>query len=562
MQAQLLDSMDIERERGITIKLTPVRMNYTAKDGQEYILNLIDTPGHVDFSYEVSRSLAAVEGAILLVDATQGIQAQTLANLYLALDQNLEVIAVANKIDLPAAEVEKVTDEIVNLIGCPREDVLRVSGKTGFNVDSILERIVSKIKPPRIETSLPLRALIFDSVYDEYKGVIAYIRVMEGRIKKGDKIRFVSMGQDAEVLEVGVFRPKYVECEELSAGEIGYVSFGVKDLGQCRVGDTIGDRSVTVALPGYKEVKPFVFAGIFCKEGNEFSKLREAVEKLKLNDASLVYEVENNNALGFGIRAGFLGMLHLDIVQERLRREYDLDLIITVPSVAYRLYRLGDGEDFSIVKSPSDLPDPSKIAKLEEPMMKVSIVCPKDYMGPVMQLVSEKRGTYISTEYLDLGTAVLHYRMHLSSIIVDFYDKLKSVSTGYASLNYEFDGYEEVEVVVLDILVADKKMEPLATIVYEEDAYYAGRKIVETLKDILPRQQFEVKIQAAIGAKIIASAKIPAMRKDVTDYLSGGDVSRKMKLLSKQKEGKKKMKEMGIGKVDIPPDAFIAVLKR
>ena len=562
MQEQLLDQMDIERERGITIKLTPVRMDYKSPNGEEYMLNLIDTPGHVDFSYEVSRSLAAVEGAVLLVDATQGIQAQTLANLYLALDQNLEIIPVANKIDLPAADPEKIKKEITTLLGCEEEDIVFVSAKTGKNVEQVLEKVVEKVAPPQAIDEKPLQSLIFDSVYDEYKGIIAYVRVVDGEIKKGDKVKFMSTGMETEVLEVGCFKPKHHTLPSLQAGEIGYIIPGVKELGQCRVGDTIANVKSQNSLPGYKEVKPFVYAGIFCKEGNEFERLRDAMEKLLLNDSALTYEVENNNALGFGFRCGFLGMLHLEIVQERLRREYNLDLIVTIPSVEYRVFLRGKGEQFLTVNDPQELPDPGSIEKIQEPLMKVDVVCPKEYIGGVMQIVAEKRGVYIDTEYLDQDRAVLHYKMLLSSIIVDFYDKLKSASSGYASLNYEFFGYQTVDVVRLDILVAEKLVEPLSTMVHKEDAYNAGRQVVDKLKDILPRQMFDVKIQSAIGAKIIASARLSAMRKDVTAKLYGGDVTRKRKLLEKQKKGKQKMKSMGIGKVDIPPEAFIAVLKR
>jgi len=530
---------------------------------QSYVLNLIDTPGHVDFSYEVSRSLAAVEGAILLVDATQGVQAQTLANLYLAIEQNLVVIPVINKIDLPASDVPRVENEIINLLGCAKEDILRVSAKTGEGVLAVLDEVVKKVPSPKVEAEQPLRALIFDSTFDDYRGVVAYVRVVEGKVKRGDKIKMMATGAEEEVLEVGVFKPKLVKKDELVSGEIGYVITGLKQVADCRVGDTITlakDFAAVEPLHGYREVKPMVFAGIFCKEGNEYSELREAIEKLKLNDASLTYEPEHSTALGFGFRCGFLGMLHLDVMQERLHREYNLDLIITVPSVAYKIHKTS-GEILTI-KSPQELPDPSKLDFIEEPIMAVDIVSPKDYLGSIMKLTQEKRGVYLTTEYLDDKIAVLHYTMPLASLIIDFYDKLKSVSAGYASLNYDFKGYNRVDVVKMDILVAQDPVEALSTIVYRDEAQTAGRKVVEELKKILPRQMFEVKLQAAIGGKIIASEKIPARRKDVTAGLYGGDVTRKRKVLEKQKKGKKKMMAMGMGKVDIPPEAFIAVLKR
>ncbi|MFA6533820.1 MAG: translation elongation factor 4 [Patescibacteria group bacterium] len=552
MQDQLLDQMDLERERGITIKLQPVKMNY-----QGYMLNLIDTPGHVDFTYEVSRSLAAVEGAILLVDAAQGIQAQTLANLYLALEQNLAIIPVINKIDLPAADVPAVSREIINLLGCQPEEILKVSAKTGEGVLAVLGEVIKKVPPPIIIENAPLQALIFDSKFDEYRGVVADIRVTAGQVKKGDRVQYLATGAVGEVLEVGVFRPQLIPQNSLAAGEIGYLVTGLKTVADCRVGDTIG-VSDSQALPGYREVKPMVFAGIFCKEGDDYAQLREAMEKLKLNDAALSYEPENSPALGFGFRCGFLGMLHLDIVQERLRREYDLSLIITVPSVAYRLFKTNGQE--SIIKSPQELPDGSAIERVEEPLMKVDLVAPKTYLGGIMEIAQQKRGVYLNTEFLDDKIAILHYQMPLASLIIDFYDKLKSVSQGYASLNYEFAGYQEAAVSRLDILVGGDKVEALSTIVYRDEAYAVGKKIAKELKEVLPRQMFEIKLQAAIGGTVIASERIAAMRKDVTAKLYGGDVTRKRKLLEKQKKGKKKMRTMG--KVDIPPEAFMAVLKR
>ncbi|MFA5413403.1 MAG: translation elongation factor 4 [Patescibacteria group bacterium] len=556
MKDQLLDMMDLERERGITIKLQPVRMNY-----KDFILNLIDTPGHVDFNYEVSRSLAAVEGALLLVDATQGVQAQTLGNLYLALEQNLTIIPVVNKVDLKNAEVEKTVQEIVALVGCKKEEVILASGKTGVGVPEILEAVVEKVPSPRGKIDEPLRALIFDSKYDDYKGVVAYVRVVDGEVRRGDKMFLMATKTESEVLEVGYFKPKFQTAEKLLAGEIGYIVTGLKEIEKCRVGDTVTSKnseSMVRSLPGYKEVKPMVFAGIFCKEGDDFPKLRDAILKLKLNDASLTFETEQSKALGFGFRCGLLGLLHLEIVEERLRREHNLDVIVTVPSVAYRI--TNQKNEVAIIKSPSELPDLSRIKMIEEPWIKIDVVSPSNYIGGIMQMVQEKRGIYFNTEYLDADRVILHYEIPLSAILVDFYDKLKSVSSGYASLNYEFFGYREADVLKMDILVASEPVEALATIVYRDTAQDVGRRIVSSLKKVLPRQMFEVKIQAALGGKIIASEHLPAMKKDVTAKLYGGDVTRKNKLLEKQKKGKKKMK--ALGKVDIPPAAFLAVLKK
>lgn len=554
MKEQLLDQMDIERERGITIKLAPVRMDFLGHE-----LNLIDTPGHVDFTYEVSRSLHAAEGAVVLVDASQGIQAQTLANLYLAIEANLVIIPVLNKIDLPNAQPEKVTADICNLLGCDESEVLKVSGKTGAGVEALLNTIIERVPAPKLNRDKPLRALIFDSVYDEYRGVIALVRVFEGQVKPGAKIKFVSNGQLAEALEVGHFAPKYVKDNQMNSGEIGYIVTGLHDVAQCRVGDTITLQQETVEpLPGYKQVKPMVYAGIFCKDGSDFNKLREAVEKLKLNDASLSYEPENSSALGSGFRCGFLGLLHLEIFQERLRREFDLELVVTIPSVANKIYfKNGDIKE---IFNPQDFPDPTFIDFVEEPIMKVDLFTPKDYLGAIMGLSTEKRGTYINTEYLDDDLAILHYYLPLTQLIVDFYDKLKSVSSGYASLNYDFYGYARTDVVKMDILVAEEKVEALSLITYRDTATSIGRKIVTTLKEALPKQQFVVKIQASIGGKIIASDRLSALRKDVTAKLYGGDWTRRAKLLEKQKKGKKKM--MNIGKVDIPSDVFLKVLKR
>jgi len=562
MKDQLLDSMDLERERGITIKLTPVRMDY-----KNYILNLIDTPGHVDFNYEVSRSLAAVEGAVLLVDATQGVQAQTIGNLYLAIDQNLTIIPVINKIDAPMANIEKTRAEIIHLIGCKSEDIILASGKTGQGVEDILEAIVERISPPEDTSHNDTRALIFDSVYNDYKGVIASIRVVDGELKKGDKIFLLGTGADAEILEIGYYKPKFKPTEKLNNGEIGYVVTGLKELKECRVGDTIttikGEiKDITAeALPGYKEVKPMVYAGIFPKEGDEYQILRDAIDKLKLNDASLFYEPEHSLALGFGFRCGFLGLLHLDIFQERLHREYGMEIIITVPSVAYKIKTKNNKE--TIIHSPQEMPDPSHLEQTLEPWMKLDIITPKDFVGNVMALISERKGKYINTEYLSSDTdqrAMLHYEIPLASLITDFYDKLKTVTSGYASMNYEFKDYEETDVVKLDIMVADDPVEALSTLVWRDQAYKVGKKVVESLKDSLPRQQFVVKIQAAVGGKVIAADRLSALRKDVLAKMSGGDYTRKMKLLQKQKKGKKRMGAHG--KVDIPTETYLAVLKR
>ncbi|HCC21827.1 elongation factor 4 [Candidatus Uhrbacteria bacterium RIFOXYC2_FULL_47_19] len=567
MKSQILDQMDLERERGITIKLQPVRMNYQAEDGDEYVLNLIDTPGHVDFTYEVSRSLAAVEGAVLLVDATQGVQAQTLANLYLALDENLTVIPVINKIDLPNAQPEVVRDEIVNLLGCRPEEVLTASGKTGDGVREVLEAVVAKVPPPTGNSSAPLRALIFDSIYDSYKGVVAYVRVIDGAIQRNDNFRMIATEAGGEVLEVGYFRPKMIQAETLQAGEIGYIVTGFKDIEQCRVGDTVTVddffEQKVVSLDGYREVRPMVFAGIFPKEGNDYERLRESMHKLKLNDASLTFDPEHSAALGFGFRCGFLGMLHLEIVQERLRREHGMEIVVTLPSVAYEVSQT-DGRQL-VAKSPIELPDPSRIASIAEPWVKVDIVSPKDYLGAVMALAQEKRGIYTNTEYLITGSdgssrAVIHYDLPLASILVDFYDKLKSVSSGYASLSYELSGYRSADVVRLDILVNGDPAEALSMIVYRDAAQREGRRVTERLKETLPRQQFEIRIQASVGSKVVASSRIAPYRKDVTVGLYGGDATRKQKLLEKQKKGKKRLGKGG--RVDIPPEAYLAVLKR
>ncbi|HRY36377.1 MAG TPA: translation elongation factor 4 [Candidatus Magasanikbacteria bacterium] len=566
MKAQLLDSMELERERGITIKLTPVRMKYHF-DKQDYILNLIDTPGHVDFTYEVSRSLAAVEGAILLVDATQGVQAQTIGNLYLALEQNLHIIPVINKIDMPMANIEKTKAEIIHLIGCDENEIILASGKTGVGVEEILKRIIEKVPPPKDTAELPPRAMIFDSSFNEYKGVVASVRMIDGEMKKGDKIYLMGTQTPADTLDVGYYTPKFVSSEKINNGEIGYVVTGLKEVRDCRVGDTITtkeaiEKNKTLEqLPGYKEVKPMVFAGIFPKEGDEYQSLRDAIEKLKLSDSALFFEPEHSQALGFGFRCGFLGMLHLDIFQERLKREYEIEIIITVPSVAYKITK-SDGKEITI-HSPQEMPDPSHISSVTEPWMKLDIITPKDYVGNVMGLISERKGRYINTQYLSTGTdqrAMLHYEVPLASLITDFYDKLKTVTSGYASMNYEYMDYEKTEVVKLDIIIAEDPVESLATLVWKEEAYKVGKKITESLKNSLPRQQFEVKIQASVGGKIIASERLSALRKDVIETMSGGDYTRKLKLLQKQKKGKKRM--VAHGKVDIPTETYLEVLKR
>ncbi|MDO8626040.1 MAG: translation elongation factor 4 [Candidatus Magasanikbacteria bacterium] len=568
MKSQLLDSMDLERERGITIKLAPVRMHYT-NSGTEYILNLIDTPGHVDFNYEVSRSLAAVEGAILLVDATQGVQAQTIGNLYLALEQNLSIIPVINKIDMAIANVEKTRAEIKSLTGCKDQDIILASGKTGQGVPEILEAIIKRVPPPANNIQTTPRALIFDSLFNEYKGVVASVRVVDGVLKKGDKIILMSTRAPAEILELGYYVPKFHPAPELKNGEIGYIVTGLKEVRDCRVGDTItlydkarGALSQS-PLPGYKEVKPMVFAGIFPKDGSAYEELRDAIEKLKLSDSALIFEPEHSSALGFGFRCGFLGMLHLDIFQERLKREHDLEVVITAPSVAYQVTKTNGA--VVVIKSPTEMPEQNYVVEVEEPWMKLDIITPKDYVGAVMGLVQERQGRYLTTEYLSSGAdqrALLHYEIPLASLITDFYDKLKTVTSGYASMNYELKGYHKTEVVRLDILVADDLVESLATLVWKSDAHAVGKKICAALKDSLPRQQFELKIQAAIGGKIIAAERLSALRKDVLAKMSGGDVTRKMKLLKKQKQGKAKMKAAGLSKVNIPTEAYLAVLKR
>ena len=553
MKEQLLDTMDLERERGITIKLQPVRMEY-----KDYILNLIDTPGHVDFAYEVSRSLLAVEGAILLVDATQGVEAQTLSNLYLAISQNLTIIPVLNKIDLPNAQVDKVKQEVVSLLGVPEEEILLASGKTGEGVLEILDKVVEKIPEPQGSKENKTQALIFDSKYDDYQGVVAFVRIFEGKVNRHDKIDLIAAQKTSDAQDVGVFKPNLVKTGKLEAGEIGYIVTGFKDVSHARVGDTITlNLDKAKALPGYKEVKPMVFAGLYPESGDEYPKLRDAIAEIRLSDASLFFEQEHSPALGFGYRCGFLGMLHMEIIAERLRREYNLSLIVTTPSVAYRVIK--DNQE-KIIHSPIELSDPGSIKEIQEPWTKVEIVTPKQYIGNIMKLIQEKHGIFGDTEYLDQERVVLHNEVPLAGLITDFYDTLKNVSSGYASLNYEFKDYRKAEIVRMDILVAEEIVEAFSVLVNKQDSYKIGKQIITKLKDIIPKHQFVIKLQAAIGGKIIAAERISAMRKDVTAKLYGGDVTRKRKLLEKQKKGKKKM--MNQGKVDIPSRAFLEVLKK
>lgn len=561
---QMLDTMELEQERGITIKLQPVRMNW-AQNGQDYILNLIDTPGHVDFYYEVSRSLAACEGAILVVDATQGIEAQTLANCYMAMEHNLEIIAVLNKIDLPSADVERRAKEIETALGIPVGEIISVSAKEGTNVAKVLERVIEKVPCPKVAATDELKALIFDSVYDTYKGVVAYIRLKSGSVKRGDRVHFLSTKKEIEVLEVGYFKPKYQPADILLPGEVGYIVTGLRNVRESRVGDTIwhgGSTGMNVeqALPleGYKVVKPFVFAGIFCTDSDDYPLLRESLEKLKLNDSSLTFEPEHSGALGHGFRCGFLGLLHMDIVQERLEREYNLDLIATAPSVSYIVVDTVGGE--TLISSPADLPDPAKIRDIKEPWVKVEILTPSDSMGAIMTLCADKRGIAKNTQYIDEKRVILHFELPLASIVIDFYDQLKSISSGYASMNYEHLDYREGDLVKLDVMVAGEKVDALSLIVHRANAFYVGSDLVKKLKELIPKHQFTIALQAAIGGKIIARETIAAYRKDVTGYLYGGDVSRKKKLLEKQKKGKKRMKMMG--RVELPQEAFLAVLKK
>ncbi len=560
MQEQVLDNMDLERERGITIKSQAVRLIYHGQDGEEYQFNLIDTPGHVDFNYEVSRSLAACEGAVLIVDAAQGIEAQTLANVYLALDNNLEILPVINKIDLPSANPKWAKQEIEDIIGIPAEDAPEISAKNGINIEEVLERLITDIPAPTGDPEAPLKALVFDSVYDQYRGVIVLMRVFDGKIRKGTKVKMMATGKEFDVVEVGVFGPgRFIPAEELSAGMVGYFTASIKTVSDTRVGDTVtlAANPTAEALPGYKKVNPMVYCGIFPVDGAKYPDLRDALEKLQLNDAALFFEPETSVALGFGFRCGFLGLLHLEIIQERLEREYNLDLVTTAPSVIYKVY-LTDGTNFDL-SNPSNMPDPARIVKMEEPIVKAEIMLPKDYIGPIMELCQQRRGEYISMEYLDSTRAMLTYHMPLNEIIYDFFDVLKSRSRGYASFDYSLIGYQESELVKLDILVNKEPVDALSFVVHKGSAVDRGRRMCEKLKKEIPRHLFEIPIQAAIGSKIIARETISAMRKDVLAKCYGGDITRKKKLLEKQKEGKKRMRQ--IGSVEVPQQAFMSVLK-
>lgn len=559
MREQTLDSMELERERGITIKLNAVQLKYKAKNGEEYIFHLIDTPGHVDFTYEVSRSLAACEGAILVVDAAQGIEAQTLANVYLALDNNLEILPVINKIDLPSADPERVRQEIEEVIGLDASEAVLASAKVGIGIEEILEKIVEKIPAPSGDPDAPLKALIFDSLYDSYRGVVAYIRVMDGTVKPGQKIKMMSTGKEFEVVEVGVFTPKPKLVDELTVGDVGFLTASIKNVSDTRVGDTITDAENPAAepLPGYRKLNPMVFCGMYPIDTARYNDLREALEKLQLNDAALHFEPETSQALGFGFRCGFLGLLHMEIIQERIEREFNIDLITTAPSVVYKVY-LTDGTEVQ-VDNPSNMPDPQKIDHVEEPYVKATIMVPNDYVGPVMELCQGKRGNFVDMQYLDEKRVTLIYEIPLSEIVYDFFDTLKSSTKGYASFDYELIGYKPSKLVKMDILLNGEKIDALSFIVHRDSAYERGKVIVEKLKDVIPRQQFEVPVQAAIGNKIIARSTIKALRKNVLAKCYGGDVSRKRKLLEKQKEGKKRMKQ--IGSVEVPQEAFMAILK-
>lgn len=587
MKEQLLDTMDLERERGITIKLQPVRMIYKSTgqspafpllanalnsskpdfseipQGQTFILNLIDTPGHVDFAYEVSRSLAAVEGAVLLVDATKGVQAQTVANLYQAVEQGLEIIPVINKIDLPNAEIGKTKKEIIHLLGCKEEEILEASGKTGEGVEKILERVIKKIPPPRVSQGKSLRALIFDSKYDTYKGVLAYVKIIDGEVRAEDKILTLATKHPSSVIEVGYFSPELKKSDVLSAGSIGYIATGFKSVEDCRVGDTIALQKFSVGaepLPGYKEVQPMVYASLYPKEGEDYNFMRDALGKLKLNDAAFTFDPESNQALGRGFRCGFLGLLHLEIIQERLNREFEIDPVITTPSVVYEISTKGGKSEKIKIYSPLDLPDPSVVESIEEPYVKLDIISPSSYLGGLMELMNSTRAEYKNTEYLDNERLILTFEAPLTDVIIDLHDRLKSVSSGFASMNYEFIGYRPNELVKLDILVAGDKVDAFSRIIPKEKSILEGKITVEKLKEAIPRQNFQVAIQAAIGGKIIARETIKAFRKDVTAKLYGGDVTRKRKLLEKQKKGKKKM--IHSGRVDIPSSAFLAVLRK
>lgn len=558
MQEQLLDSMELERERGVTIKASAVRMLYESLDGQDYIINLIDTPGHVDFTYEVSRALQACEGAILVVDSSQGIEAQTLSNVYLALEQDLEIIPVINKIDLPAARPDDIAQEIEELLGTPAEDMLRISAKRGLGVQDVLEKVIQEVPPPSGNADAPLTALVFDSHYDAYKGVIAYVRIVDGTLSKRDVLKLIATDTKFEPVEIGVFDPQMRVVESLSAGEVGYIATGLKTVQECRVGDTItfAVKGSEKPLPGYKQIKPMVYAGIYPTNNDEYSDLRDSLEKLQLNDASLVYQPETSQALNFGFRVGFLGLFHMEIVQERLEREYDLDILATAPSVEYEILRK-DGR-VQTVDSPALLPDENIFSEIREPWMKIQIYVPQSYIGAIMDLVITKRGTYTTTEYLDATRVILHFEIPLSEIIIDFYDKLKSVSQGYASLDYQFLEYRTGDLVKVDVLVNSEPIDALAMICHRDHAFHKGQKLVTKLKELIPRQMFVVPVQAAIGKRVISRATVSAMRKDVLAKCYGGDITRKKKLLEKQKKGKKRMKM--IGSVEVPQEAFMALL--
>ncbi|RNA68851.1 elongation factor 4 [Alteribacter keqinensis] len=558
MKDQMLDAMDLERERGITIKLNAVQLKYKANDGEEYIFHLIDTPGHVDFTYEVSRSLAACEGALLIVDAAQGIEAQTLANVYLALDNDLEIIPVVNKIDLPSAEPERVMQEVEDIIGLPKDDAIMASAKNGIGIDEILEAIVDKVPAPPGDPAAPLKAMIFDSLYDPYRGIIVYIRIVEGTVKPGDKIRMMATEKEFEVQELGVFTPKPTVQDELTVGDVGYLVASIKNVSDSRVGDTVthADRPASEMLPGYRKLNPMVFCGLYPVDSNDYNDLREALEKLELNDASLQYEAETSQALGFGFRCGFLGLLHMEIIQERIEREFNIDLITTAPSVIYKVHTT-DGE-LKEIDNPSKMPDAQKVDHVEEPYVKAEVMVPNDYVGAVMELCQKKRGDYQDMKYLDQNRVVITYEIPLSEIVYDFFDTLKSSTKGYASFDYELIGYKESRLVKMDILLNGEQIDALSVIVHRDSAYQRGKVIVEKLKSLIPRQQFEVPIQASIGQKIIARSTIKAMRKNVLAKCYGGDISRKRKLLEKQKEGKRRMKS--VGNVEVPQEAFMSVL--
>ena len=558
MSAQLLDSMDIERERGITIKLTPTTMKYNYK-GEEYTLNLIDTPGHVDFSYEVSRSLMACEGAILVVDAAQGVQAQTLANVYLAFDAKLEIIPVLNKVDLPSADCEKVIKEIEDIIGIPAEDAPRISAKTGLNIEQVLERVVECVPSPHGDVNAPLKALIFDSYYDSYKGAVSMVRIVDGSVKAGDKIRFMQTGKSFEVTEVGIFAPKNVETEILQAGDVGYICASIKNVSDTKVGDTITlvENPTPKPLDGFKVAVPMVFSGIFPLDGSKYEELKDALEKLQLNDASLHFEKETSTALGHGFRCGFLGLLHMEIINERLEREFNLDLITTAPSVEYKIKEVN--KDAYLISNPSFMPSPQSIESMEEPVVKLEIITPPEYMGNIMDLCSDRRGEYKNMQYLDANRTKLSYIMPLNEIVYDFFDKIKSLSKGYASMDYELCGYQTSDLVKMDILLNGDVCDALSIIVHRSKAYARGRSLCEKLKEVIPRHLFEIPIQAVIGGKVIARETISAVRKDVLAKCYGGDVTRKRKLLEKQKEGKKRMRKLG--SVELPSEAFISILK-